>query len=145
MRYSLLFILILTLSGLGFGQTDIHFTNPLATDIILGEYDPTDYVPTEVISAPDEIVLDLLDNVSASNLKDYLIELQQFRTRNTASDTLVTGSGIGAAREWAYEKFESFNQDNGGRLVVSFLQFDQVVCGLDQHLSLIHISSPRDS
>ena len=84
-------------------------------------------------------MLDLLDNVSASNLKDYLIELQQFRTRNTASDTLVTGSGIGAAREWAYEKFESFNQDNGGRLVVSFLQFDQVVCGLDQHKNITAI------
>ncbi len=120
-------------------QTDIMFTNQLAEDIVLGNYDVDDYTPANPIQEPTEVVDYLLDNVSAISLKDYLIEMQQFNTRNTASDTTINGSGIGAARDWAHKKFESFNEDNGNRLIVSYLQFNRFICGVEQHRNIVAI------
>ncbi len=120
-------------------QTNIKFTNHLAEEIIRGNYEVTDYLPSQPIENPTQVVDYLVDNVAADQLKNYLLEMQQFRTRNTGSDTLLSGSGIGAARDWAHKKFESFNQENGNRLIVSYLQFDMNICGLDQHKNIVAI------
>jgi len=119
------------------GQSNIKFTNPLAEEIIQGNYEVGDYMPAQIINLPEPIVDHLVDKVAAAKLKEYLIEMQQFRTRNSGSDTLLTGSGIGAARDWAYKKFESFNQENGDRLIVSYLQFDRNICALRQHKNIV--------
>jgi len=140
MRSTLISIIILAFTYLSaHGQTNIHFTNPLAEDIFTGNYDATDYLPDNVIDKPAPIVDFLVDNVAASNLKQYLIDMQQFRTRNTGSDTSISGTGIGAARDWAHRKFESFNQENGNRLIVSYLQFDRNICGVSQHRNIVAI------
>jgi len=140
MRLSIFFIICLGLTYFpSSGQFNIHFTNQLADDIIMGNYDANDYIPDDRIDHPDEMVDQMMKKVSAAQLKDYLIDMQQFHTRNTGSDTLVTGSGIGAARDWAYKKFESFNQENGNRLVVSYLEFVSSICGLNTHQNIVAV------
>lgn len=118
-------------------QTNTKFTNPIAEDIILGNYNTEDYTPDVQINHPNQITEHLMDNVSSSQLKDNLIEMQQFRTRNSGSDTLLTGSGIGAARHWAHEKFESYNQENGNRLIVSYFQFGKFICSVFEHKNIV--------
>ena len=120
-------------------QINIRFTNPLATEIVAGDYNTEDYLPTTVIDQPVAVIDQMMQETKAANLKDYLIEMQAFNSRNTGSDTLVTGSGIGAARDWAYKKFESFNEANEDRLIVSYLEFDQNVCGLDKHKNIVAV------
>lgn len=119
------------------GQLNIQFTNPLADEIINGNYDPEDYIPDLIIDQSQEIIDHLLDNVSADQLKENLIEMEQFRTRNTASDTTISGSGIGAARDWAHKKFESYNQENSNRLVVSYLEFSRGICNVIEHRNIV--------
>jgi len=135
-RFLILPLLLLLSSSFLSAQTDIHPTNPAVIPIWTGDYDPADYLPTSGISAPSEIFQDLVQNLQANNLKDCLIEMLPFHTRNTGSDTLSSTQGIGAARTWAHEKFESFNDDNGDRLIVSYLQFDQEICEMGTHKNI---------
>lgn len=140
MRYTVLVIIYMVLfSFSGNSQTNIKFTNQLAEEIIKGNYNTEDYTPDSLITHPSAIIENLIENVSAFQLKDYLIDMQEFHTRNTGSDTLITGTGIGAARDWAHQKFESFNEENKDRLIVSYLQFDQNVCALNQHKNIVAI------
>jgi len=122
-----------------FSQTNIHFSNQLAEDIVLGNYETSDYIPAEIIDKPEQIIDKLIAEVSAANLKDYLLGMEQFHTRHTGSDTLLIGSGIGAARAWAYNQFESFNETNGNRLIVSYLNFDRNICGLRTHKNIVAV------
>ena len=46
---------------------------------------------------------------------------------------LTTTFGMGAARRWAYSKMESFSERQENRLRVSYLKFDQDICGMGQH------------
>ena len=140
MRQLLISLIILTTAAALYSQPrNIRFTDPLVDEIIKGDYNPADFIPAEIISDPESVVEHLLDGVSATRLKEYLIDMQQFRTRNTGSDTTITGSGIGAAREWALRTFESFNADNGGRLITSFMEFDQSVCSMSSHKNIVAV------
>ena len=140
MRQLLISFIILTTAAALYSQPrNIRFTDPLVDEIIKGDYNPADFIPAEIISDPESVVEHLLDGVSATRLKEYLIDMQQFRTRNTGSDTTITGSGIGAAREWALKTFESFNADNGGRLITSFMEFDQSVCSMSSHKNIVAV------
>lgn len=135
-RIYLVFILFVFSISFTSGQTNIHPTNPEVIPIWTGDFNPADYQPTNAISAPNAIFQDLVDNLQADNLKDCLLEMVPFHTRNTGSDTLSATQGIGAARIWAHDKFESFNTENGNRLIVSYLQFDQEICGMDSHKNI---------
>lgn len=114
-------------------QNNVLVTNPLAEEIMLGNYDPADYMPSTVIDHPDDIIAGIRDLVSTDSLHSYLVKLSSFETRNTGSDTISQTTGMGAARRWAHSKFQDFSADNENRLIPFYLQFDQDVCGMGQH------------
>ncbi len=114
-------------------QTNIHTTNPLATEIMQGNYDPSDYAPSVVINHPEDIKNMINSQLNIDSLTSYLFKLSSFETRNTGSDTASQTQGIGAARRWAYSMFEKFSSQNENRLIPFYLQFDQNICGMGQH------------
>lgn len=120
-------------------QTNIQTTNPLAGQILLGNYDPDDYAASTSVTDPAVIAAGIDAGVSPDSLKSYITRLSQFGTRNTGSDTVSQTAGIGAARRWVHQKFEDFSAQNEGRLIVSYLQFDQDVCGMGQHRNIMAI------
>ncbi len=133
-----LFLLALT-SVAGFSQANMLSTNPVAEDIMLGNYDPANYPVQAGLNHPDIIVPAILANVSPDSLKEYLIKLSAFETRNTGSDTLSPVRGIGAARRWVYQKFQEASVASEGRLVPSYLQFDQNICSVGQHRNVFAV------
>ncbi len=120
-------------------QTNILTTNPVAEQILLGNYDPADYAASVVVTAPDVIATELNTRISADSLKSYILKLSTFGTRNTGADTLSPVTGMGAARRWVHQKFEEFDAQNEDRLVVSYLQFDQVICAVGQHRNIMAV------
>lgn len=127
----IVFFIICSFSALS--QTNIHTTNPLATEIMLGNYDPADYMPNTIINHPEDLKTIINNEINADSLKSYLLKLSSFENRNTGSDTVSTIEGIGASRRWAYSMFENFSSQNENRLIPFYLQFDQNICGMGQH------------
>lgn len=123
----------------GATQSNIQTTNVIAGQVLAGNYDPGDYIASALITDPNVIASDIDASVSADSLKSYITRLSQFGTRNTGSDTVSQVTGIGAARRWVHQKFEDFSAQNEGRLVVSYLQFDQAVCGMGQHRNILAV------
>src|SRR5690242_2842950 len=58
--------------------------------------------------------------VSAERIANTIRTLAGFHTRHTLSDTKDPARGIGAARNWIKQEFESYAKDSGGRLKVEF-------------------------
>ncbi len=133
----------LTASSL-FAQTNMLSTNPVAEQVMLGNYTPSTYQASVVINKPDVISKDIMSRVSPDSLQAYMEVLQTFENRNTGSDTVSTTRGIGAARRWAYSKFEQFSSQNENRLIPSYLQFDQAICGMDQHRNVFAVLPGTD-
>lgn len=104
--------------------TNISCTSAEAAAAMRGEHDPADYAASEVIDAHDAIICDLRSAVHADSLKAYLMRMDAFGTRHTYSDTVSNTTGIGAARRWAFGKFQEFSAANEGRLIPAYLQFD---------------------
>ncbi len=82
-------------------------------------------------AAPEALALDpaivsLLSEVSQDSLFAHVQDLQDFVTRNTASDTLSSTMGIGAARRWVHTKY----QDRG--IQAGYFNWDADVCGVDR-------------
>lgn len=134
---TLLFLLLFPL--LGQAQTNLLVTNPEAEAVLLGNFDPADYAAPLVIDDPAEMAQGLLDDISPDSLRAYLEQMSAFTNRNTGSDTTSATFGIGAARRWAYDKFQSFSAQNDDRLVVSYFQFDQFICGMGQHRNIFAV------
>ncbi|HRI62443.1 MAG TPA: M28 family peptidase, partial [Saprospiraceae bacterium] len=123
-----------------FAQTNILTTNPLAEQILLGNYNPADFAASTVVTDPAVISAGLNTRISPDNLKSYILKMSTFENRNTDSDTLSPVTGIGAARRWVHQKFEGFDQQNENRLVVSYLQFNhQSVCAAGQYRNIMAI------
>ena len=139
MRIVFLSLLICCWYNVGFAQTNMLSTNPLAEEIMLGNYDVNDYLPSSSTMVPEAIASTIQDEISTDSLKAYLFALSSFENRNTASDTVSTTRGIGAARRWVYSKFEQFSQQAEGRLIPSYLQFDRDVCGVIQHRNIFAV------
>lgn len=76
-------------------QTSIISTNPLAEQIMLGNYNPATYSQPVPIAHPDSISRGLQQNIHPDSLKAYIIRLSEFHNRNTASDTVSNTTGIG--------------------------------------------------
>jgi hypothetical protein len=125
MKKSLLLVLVHCLAGgIGaFAQTNPSVTSTVVNNILLGNYTPSTYAASTVITDPNTISEGLLNNISADSLKADLIELNTFYTRNMFSDTTSTTTGIGAARRWVYSKFQQYSAANGNRLQLSWLKF----------------------
>jgi len=127
------------------GQTNILCTNPLAEQVMLGNYDPAQYAADVVITDPAIISSGIASGVSPDSLKSYIIRLSQFGTRNTGSDTLSNTSGYGAARRWTVQQFQQFSAEHEDRLIVSYLQFDQDICGIGRHANVLAILPGTDT
>jgi hypothetical protein len=108
-----------------FAQTNILTTNPLAREIMLGNYNPADYAASVVIDHPDDIKNIINNEMNTDSLTSYLFKLASFENRNTCSDTISNTFGMGAARRWTNSMFEKFSAQNEGRLIPFYLQFDQ--------------------
>ncbi len=71
----------------------------------------------------------MLNSVSADSLEAYLQRIVSFYTRHTNSDTTSPDTGIGAARNYIFSKFQQFANQTGGGLDPSFFVFPATVCG----------------
>lgn len=120
-------------------QTSILSTNPVAHDILLGNYTPSAYFPSTVINQHSPIVQGISNEINSDSLKSYMIQLAAFHNRSTGADTSSNSIGIGAARRWARDKFSEFSVINQNRLIPSFLQFDQQICNVYQHRNIFAV------
>lgn len=130
---SFLPLIFCTLPNKGSAQANILTTDPLAAQILSGNYNPADYAASNEITDPATIASEISNRVSPDSLKAYIIRLSEFQNRNSGSDTLSNTTGIGAARRWVYSKFKEFDAANENRLVPFYLQFDQDICSVGQH------------
>lgn len=73
----------------------------------------------------DQKIYDIIDAVSADRIKKDVQTLVDFGTRNTFSDTVSATRGIGAARRWIKQEFETISKDCNNCLNV-FYQKDFV-------------------
>lgn len=122
--YRLLLLFVLCLPVLLAAQTNIISTNPLAEQILLGNYDPAPYSGAAPLDPSVQAAL-IEAAISPDSLKAYIEQLSAFQNRNSGSNTLSAQKGIGAARNWVLGKFNEFSAANNQRLAPSFLQFDQ--------------------
>ncbi|MBK9014458.1 MAG: M28 family peptidase [Saprospiraceae bacterium] len=120
-------------------QTNIVSINPVAEQVMLGNYDPAAYTPTVVINHPDDLVPAIIAGISPDSLKSYLLKLSTFENRNTGADTVSNLTGMGAARRWVHQRFSEIGAQNGGRLIPSYLQFDMDICGMGQHRNVFAV------
>jgi len=145
MKKLLLIIIAILQFAPVFAQTNILSTTPLAEQILLGNYNPTDYAPaTATPLLPTDLAAQLQAKISPDSLKAYIIRLSEFGTRNSGSDTLSATTGIGAARRWTHQKFAEFGAANAGRLIPSYLQFDLAICGVNQHRNIFAVLPGSD-
>ena len=135
--YTLLFLTIGV--SIAFAQNNILVTNPEADAILKGNYNAQDYLPSTLLAHPDDAIDALLNDIRPDSLKHYLEILASFGNRNTASDTVSSTFGIGASRRWAFSKFQEFSTLNENRLITSYLQFDQDICGMGQHRNVFTV------
>ncbi len=144
MKHYLLILLTCIGSAAG-AQLNILSTNLTAEEILTGSYDPSDYAASTVIDDQDEIIQGINDEINPDSLKAYLEVMTTFVTRNTGSDTISDVNGIGAARRWAFNKFESFSAASDNRLVTSYLQFDRDICSMTQHRNIYTVLPGSDA
>ena len=137
MRKNLLLFAVLT-PLFCIGQTNMLITSSTTEQVIIGNYDPAPYAGTQVLD-PVDLASQLEDAISPDSLKASLIKLATFRTRNSGSDTVSTTEGYGAARRWAFQKFKEISQANNNRLLPSYFQFDQSICGMGQHSNVLGV------
>jgi hypothetical protein len=140
----ILFPVVLLTTIVAEAQTNITSTNITAEEIMLGNYDPADYTASTVIDQYDAIVSGIESEINPDSLKAYIIQMASFANRNTGADTISTVTGIGAARRWAYDKFAAFSASNDNRLIPSYLQFDQNICGMAQHRNVFAVLPGTD-
>jgi len=123
----------------------MQMTNLLADQILKGQYNPLNFKASTIISQKQIVCNSMYDNVSNDSLLSYLKQMSSFVTRNTGSDTLSDNKGIGAARRWAHKKFERFSSDAENRLLVSYFQFDKLICGVGQHRNILAVLPGSDT
>ena len=119
-------------------QTNIHFSNQIAANVLDGNYNPGDY--EGIVNVTPQKTSRLIEqNINADSLRSYLERMSQFETRNSGSDTLSVSTGIGAARIWALSRFTRISEENNNRLVVSYLNWEREICGMDKHKNIVAI------
>lgn len=126
-------------------QTGITCTDTVAASVMKGNYNPTSYTASTIITHPDLVSAGIRNGVSPDSLSVYLNILRSFKTRNTGSDTLSAITGIGAARRWIYAKFQEISSANDNRLLPAFLQFNQLICGMGQHRNVLAVLPGTDT
>ena len=76
-------------------------------------------------SQTEQRIYDIINAVSSERIKADITTLANFGTRNTFSDTISNTRGIGAARRWIKDEFETISKDCNNCLDV-FYQKDFV-------------------
>ena len=145
MKRYLLFPFFLIFVNVMLGQTNLKVTNPLAEQVMLGNFNPADFMASVIINDPAILVHAIQDEISTDSLQTYITRLSEFRNRNSGSDTLSATEGIGAARNWIESKFQEFSIANEGRLQTGFLQFDEEICGVTRHKDVIAVLPGMDA
>jgi hypothetical protein len=138
-------LLLLVFPLFGIAQTNILSTTPLAEQVMLGNYDPAQFMASNVINHPDSIAAGIIAEINPDSLKSYIIKLASFGNRNTGSDTVSGTFGVGAARRWVYQKFTEFSAANESRLIPSYLQFDRLICTTPQHRNIFAVLPGMDT
>lgn len=136
---------ITTLFIIGFGllvtaQNNIRTTKSETTMLLKGDYADI----AQDIVLPNNLSALLTSEINTDSMLNYLLALEKFETRNTGSDTLSTTRGIGASRSWIYNKLEEINLQNGQPGIVDYLEFDQMICGVDHHKNVIMVHPGTD-
>lgn len=119
------------------------FTNPDIESILLGSYDASTFYDDLSHSAKDDIKSSIMEDINPEMLQSYLMEMNIFQTRNSGSDTLGE-FGIGAARDYALAKFESFAENSVSPLLPSFFEFNEIICGVSRHKNICAIQPGTD-
>lgn len=145
MKRTFLFLAALALTAGAVAQFNITITNPEAVEVLKGNYNPASYTPGVVINDPDSILMGVVGRVSADTMMAYLQHIDSYYNRNTGSDTLSQTRGIGAVRRWIHQKFTEYSALSGGRLVVTYNQFQQTVCGQAWHRNVLAILPGLDT
>ncbi|MES2778357.1 MAG: M28 family peptidase [Bacteroidota bacterium] len=143
MKHCILFLLLLFALP-SFSQTNIQSTNPVAENIMLGNYNPAVYKPAQSVSK-SQLVQGIWNNLSTDSMLTNLYTLASFNNRNTGSDTVSNTKGIGAARRWVYRTFQQYAAQNQSRLIPSYLQFDQTICTMAQHRNIFAVLPGTDT
>ncbi len=139
MKQLLLLLCVFCLKNLA-AQTNILSTSSEAEQVMLGNYNASNYQPSTPTPVwPEVLAADLQSAISPDSLKAYILQLASFKTRNSGSDTVSATEGFGAARRWAHQKFREFSNANGGRLLPSYLQFDLDICGVGRHRNVFAV------
>lgn len=141
----LLSFIMLSYCSYNNAQVNIISTDSVAEQVMLGNYDPSVYLASNILNHPDTISSGINERVSADSLKSYLITLASFTNRNSGSDTVSATRGIGAARRWVFQKFQEFSAANENRLIPSYLQFDLNICGMLQHRDVFAVLPGMDT
>ncbi|MFT6849392.1 MAG: hypothetical protein ACJATA_000188 [Sphingobacteriales bacterium] len=118
-------ILIVLFSFQVNAQTNIQFSDSTALEILKGNFDPAVYASSNPISDPKVIAQALQEGINAENLKENIIQLGQFFTRNTYSTQTNDSIGIGATMKWIFTEFATYGAQNDDRLIPFYLSFDQ--------------------
>ncbi len=79
----------------------------------------------DAAAAPDPEIRDMVEAVSSERIQRSVYVLTSFKTRNTLSDPLSSGDGIGGAASWIRAEFERVSKEAGGRLRVDLDTFEQ--------------------
>ncbi|MEX2633022.1 MAG: M20/M25/M40 family metallo-hydrolase [Balneolales bacterium] len=73
----------------------------------------------------DPEIQQILREISSDRIRSNIIQLVDFHTRHTLSETQSDQVGIGAARRWILSELEKYSEDSGGRLQVKFQSYMQ--------------------
>jgi len=126
-------------------QTNMSVSNPEAEAVIMGNYDPSGYIPGTIINHVDSILHGIVNDVSSDTMINWLQHIDSFHNRNTGSDTISQTNGIGAVRRWLYGKFTQISEANQNRLLVSYMDFDAQICGMSHHKNVFGVLPGLDT
>src|SRR6195952_2447838 len=79
----------------------------------------------QTIIKQDNIIKEMVDEVSSKNIEVNIRKLVSFKGRHTLSDTTSKTEGSGAARNWIKAEYENYATASGGRMTVQFDTFTQ--------------------
>ena len=71
----------------------------------------------------DTVISQMVNEISAKNIKADIEKLASFGTRHTLSNTTIETRGMGAARRWVKSEFEQYAKGSDGRMTVKFDSF----------------------
>ena len=70
-------------------------------------------------------IVRIVGEIDARNIERSVRKLVSFGTRNTLSAQDNPTRGIGAARDWLYNEFQSISKESGGRMTVEKQSYEQ--------------------